>query len=133
MLAGSEELFVTLGSQGWLESLCLPGCCCSLGDTVLSERGLSSTDSLTDLCTLVGSERLRKIPGWGDRLTTGGLMSWRGSAWGEDRGWEAGDLCWRVCVWSDSPRKDICSFTELAVFPPVLPSLVSGLQVAKRR
>lgn len=98
MLSGSEELFVTLASQGWLESLCLAGCCCRLGDAVLSERGLSSTDSLIDLCTLVGSERRRKIPGWGDRWTTGGLMSWQGSVWGEDRGWEAGDLCGRVCV-----------------------------------
>lgn len=73
MPRGSEALFVPLASQGWLGSLCLAGCYCRLGDTVLSQRGLSSTDSLTDLGTLAGSERLREIPGWGDRLTTGGL------------------------------------------------------------
>lgn len=98
MLAGSEEPFVTLGSLGWLEALSPSGSCCR-GRNVLANRDpVLDRSPYRALSMLVGSEGLREIPGWGHCLKIVWFMSWQGDKYGEDRGWEGGDLFWRVSV-----------------------------------
>lgn len=96
---------------------------------MLSERALSSTDSLTDR-----SDRPWVVRGFGKsqgQVTAGkqgGCEVGGGVCGRTEEGWGRSVLD-GVCSHRET-RKDICSFTKLTVVPPVLPSLVSGVQAS---